>query len=116
MEWASAVSERVDTREAVREAALALRANRDRPPDLVLAFVSPHHAQNYAQIPHWVYEFLQPGTFAGCSAAGVIGGGRELENREALSLTAAWLPDTQICLAYLEQNPDEPEAVWPALL
>lgn len=116
MEWASAVSERVDTREAVREAALALRADRSRPPDLVLAFISPHHAANYSRVPGWVYEYLQPHTFAGCSAAGVIGGGRELENREALSLTAAWLPDTKVCLAYLEQNPEEPDAVWPALL
>jgi small ligand-binding sensory domain FIST len=116
MEWASAVSERVDTREAVREAAIALRADRARPPDLVLAFVSPHHAANYARVAGWVYEYLQPGTFAGCSAAGVIGGGRELENREALSLTAAWLPDTKVCLAYLEHTPEAPEAIWPALL
>lgn len=116
MEWASAVSDRVDTREAVREAAMALRADRSRPPDLVLAFVSPHHADNYEFVPGWVFEHLQPGTFAGCSAAGVIGGGRELENREALSLTAAWLPDTKICLAFLETVPEQPEAVWQALL
>jgi small ligand-binding sensory domain FIST len=116
MEWASAVSERVDTREAVREAALALRADRARPPDLVLAFVSPHHAANYSKVPGWVYEHLQPGTFAGCSAAGVIGGGRELENREAVSLTAAWLPDSHVFLAYLEHNPEVPERVWPTLL
>jgi small ligand-binding sensory domain FIST len=116
MEWASAVSERVDTREAVREAALALRSDRNRPPDLVLAFISPHHAANYEHVPGWVFEHLQPGTFAGCSAAGVIGGGRELENREALSLTAAWLPDSKVCLAFLEKNPERPEQVWPALL
>ena len=115
MEWASAVSERVDTREAVREASLTLMTGRDRPPDLVLAFVSPHHAANYAKIPGWVFECLQPGTFAGCSAAGVIGGGRELENREALSLTAAWLPGSHVSLAFLEQVPEQPE-IWPALL
>lgn len=116
MEWASAVSDRVDTREAVREAALALRADRNQPPDLVLAFVSPHHAENYEHVPGWVFEHLQPGTFAGCSAAGVIGGGRELENREAVSLTAAWLPGSKVSLAFLEQTPENPEAVWPALL
>ena len=116
MEWASAVSERVDTREAVREASQTLMTGRDRPPDLVLAFVSPHHAASYAKVPGWVYEYLRPENFAGCSAAGVIGGGRELENREALSLTAAWLPDTEIRLAYLEQNPEDPAHVWPALL
>lgn len=116
MEWASAVSERVDTREAVREASNILMSGREDPPDLVLAFVSPHHAANYAKVPGWAYEFLRPGTFAGCSAAGVIGGGRELENREAVSLTAAWLPDTEVRMAYLEQVPDSPENVWPSLL
>jgi len=116
MEWVSAVSERVDTREAVREAALALMSDHDRPPDLVLAFVSPHHAASYRELPGWVYEALRPGVFAGCSAAGVIGGGRELENREALSLTAAWLPGSQVSLAHVEVNPDSPESVWPKLL
>jgi small ligand-binding sensory domain FIST len=116
MEWVSAVSERVDTREAVREAALALMADHDRPPDLVLAFVSPHHSANYRKLPIWVQEDLRPGTFAGCSAAGVIGGGRELENREALSLTAAWLPDSRVRMCHVEINPDRPDTVWPRLL
>jgi small ligand-binding sensory domain FIST len=116
MEWASAVSERVDTREAIREAALTLMSGHDQPPDLVLAFVTPHHRASYSKIPGLVQEYLQPGTFAGCSAAGVIGGGRELENREGVSLTAAWLPGSEVRMAFLEQNPSDPENIWPALL
>lgn len=116
MDWASAVSERVDTRAAVREAAEAVMANRDRPPDLALLFISPHHAPHYAEVPGWVQAELAPRVFAGCSAAGVIGAGRELENREALSLTAAWLPDSHVSMVHLELAPEQPERMWPRML
>ncbi|HEX2679198.1 MAG TPA: FIST N-terminal domain-containing protein, partial [Polyangiales bacterium] len=96
MFWASAVSERVDTREAVREAAAAIQAARSGTPDLVIAFVSPHHAAAYDRIGGWVRDAIGEVTFIGASATGVIGGGRELEGREGLSLTAAFLPDARI--------------------
>jgi len=116
MDWASAVSERVDTRAAVREAAETLKAHRDRPPDLVLVFISPHHAANFEHVSGWIKDELAPRTLAGCSAAGVIGAGRELENREALSLTAAWLPNSRVSMLHLEVGPDDPQRAWPRLL
>ncbi len=112
MHWASAVSERVDTRAAVEEAALVLLAGSSRPPDLVIVFVSVHHASRYSQLGEWVRAALGDAHFVGASAAGVIGDGRELEGREALSLTAAWLPGTQIHTTHLAQLPsdDSPDA------
>lgn len=127
MFWASAISERVDSREAVREAAEALRraraqarasdAARDKQPTLVLAFASPHHAASYTQLGAWVREELGATALLGASAGGVIGAGRELEGREALSLTAAWLPDTRVALHHFAAPPgDGSKAAWASAL
>ncbi|HEX7481772.1 MAG TPA: FIST N-terminal domain-containing protein [Polyangiales bacterium] len=107
MRWASAVSERVDTRAALEEAVSAVLAGSDRSPDLVLAFVSAHHAPAYESLYAWLREAVGEALFVGTSAAGVIGAGRELEGREALSLTAAWLPDTLVRSVHLRQLPDD---------
>jgi small ligand-binding sensory domain FIST len=96
MRWASAVSGRVDSRTAVTEALRALMGEGSAPPDLLLAFVSHHHAAAYDELTRWLREALPGSLVLGCSAAGVIGGGTELEGREAVSLTGAWLPDTQV--------------------
>lgn len=115
----SAVSERLDTREAVREAANAIRASAPggQTPDLVLAFVSPHHAKAFGQIGAFIREELGETTFLGGSAAGVIGAGRELESREAISLTAAFLPDARLVVHHISDAPgDGSPAAWAAAL
>ena len=61
-------------------------------PHLVVAFVSPHHESEYRLLPSLVRDALGDGHLLGCSAGGVIGGGRELEEQPGLSLTAAVLP------------------------
>ena len=61
-------------------------------PDLVVAFVSAHHESEYRLLPSLVRDALGDGHLLGCSAGGVIGGGRELEEQPGLSLTAAVLP------------------------
>ncbi|HWE30256.1 MAG TPA: FIST N-terminal domain-containing protein [Polyangia bacterium] len=97
MKWASALSERTDTAAAVAEAAaaLALQLGTDEP-DLVLAFVSPHHAGSYDVVPAAIRAVFPRALLLGCSASGVIGNGREVEARPALSLTAASLPGVRL--------------------
>jgi small ligand-binding sensory domain FIST len=113
MEWASTVSQRVDSRTAVKEALRALMTDRSRPPDLVLAFVSQHHVAAYEQIGGWLREELGDAVLAGCSAAGVIGGGCELEGREAISLTGGWLPDVGVRVRHIAEAPeDSSRAAW----
>jgi small ligand-binding sensory domain FIST len=103
MHWASAVSERVDTYTAVKEAACALLSGRPEPPDLVFIFISGHHADSYDRISGWVREELGEATLAGCSAAGVVGGGQELEGREAVALIAGWLPDVRVRVGHVAE-------------
>lgn len=103
MHWATAVSERVDTYTALKEAARALLAEQPGPPDLVFVFISGHHADAYDRISGWIHEELGDATLAGCSATGVIGGGQELEGREALTLLGGWLPDVDIRVGHVAE-------------
>jgi small ligand-binding sensory domain FIST len=112
MHWASAVSERVDTRAAVSEAASALLSGSMRPPDVVFVFASEHHARAFPDVPGWVREELGDAALAGCSAAGVIGGARELEAREALTLFAGWLPSVRVRVAHVAEFMPNDRQEW----
>jgi small ligand-binding sensory domain FIST len=102
MRWASAVSGRVDSRTAAKEALRALMVDCTVPPDLLFAFVSHHHAAAYDELTDWLHEQLPSSLVLGCSAAGVIGAGSELEGREAISLTGGWLPDTRVSAQHIQ--------------
>jgi small ligand-binding sensory domain FIST len=76
-------------------------------PDLLLAFASREHLFQLGEIVPTLQRLLHPGALLGCSAGGVIGGGRELEQTPGLTLTAALLPDVRRRLVHLtnEQLP-----------
>ncbi len=93
MRWASALSTAPALPEAIAEASGRIaRSLGDRAPGLAIVFVSSHHAADYGAVPRLVAEHLAPGALVGCSAGGVIGAGREIENAPAVSLSAALLP------------------------
>ncbi len=71
--------------------------------DLLIGFVTPHFADLYADIPRMIAE-QEPafkGVFIGCSAAGLIGGGQEIEQQPCIAFTAAHLPNVSIKPFYL---------------
>jgi len=93
MKWASALSEAQDSATALAAATEELqRQLGGTEPDLLVAFASPHHADAYATLPSQIAARFPRALLFGCSAAGVIGAGHEVEERPALSLTAASLP------------------------
>jgi small ligand-binding sensory domain FIST len=93
MRWSSTTSTLRRLDDAVDEAARTVAAGLGgAPADLAVAFVSPHHVGTWARLPALLRDALAPRTLVGCSAGGVIGGGREREDEVALSLTAASLP------------------------
>jgi small ligand-binding sensory domain FIST len=97
MRWVSTVSGEPDLAAAVLEAASTLRAAlAGQDPDLLVAFVSEHHRGAYDRLPALVARHFGSALLLGCSAGGVIGGGREVEGRAGLSLTAAVLPDVDV--------------------
>lgn len=93
MQWASAVSRRLDFEPAVAEVCEALtRALGPAPPDLALAFLSAHHVPDAARLQLALKERLRPACLAGASTHGVISSEHELEGEPALVVTAARLP------------------------
>jgi small ligand-binding sensory domain FIST len=97
MKWASAISEQVSTSAAVNAAAVDIKGILgDEAPDLLVAFASPHHSTQYDTLPALCAARFPKALLIGCSAGGVIGAGHEVEQRPALSLTAAVLPGVRI--------------------
>jgi small ligand-binding sensory domain FIST len=110
MHWSSTVVEHTDLDQAVEAATTTILADLDgKSVDLAVVFLSSHFAPRYGEFPELLRDFLPHQHLLGCSAGGVIGGGREIEQRPALSLTVAHLPGviiTPICLT----APDLPDA------
>jgi small ligand-binding sensory domain FIST len=115
MKWASALSEDEETARAVGAAAAALAEKLGGgEPDLVVAFVSPHHADAFDAIPDSVQAAFPRALLLGCSAAGVIGDGHEVEARPALSLTAATLPGVTLRPLVFAGAPADGADAWRA--
>ena len=121
MKWVSAVSEHRVLKYAVAECAGELRsALGGRAPDLAVAFVSPHHAARYGEVPELVGEMLGDCALTGCSGGGVIGAGREVENRPGFSLAAAYLPGVAITPFHIRDEDlpdgDAPPSEWESIM
>lgn len=121
MKWVSSVSHRATFDEAADEVLAGLqRQLAGAAPDLLLAFVSPHHGLHHARLPARLAEAFPGATLVGCSAGGVVGGGEEVEAQAGLSVTAAVLPDVELKAFYLPvelvgEDDIEPEALTKAL-
>ena len=70
--------------------------------DLVLLFISEHHAEDYPEVPLLLRQHFPGATIVGCSGGGVVGGGREIEHSPAVSLTVASLPGVALRPFYLD--------------
>ena len=109
MKWASVVSDQQTLERAIEECVSSIRRDMGEIiPDLAVAFVSAHFAAQYEQVPAMVQDKLGRGAsdasplLFGCSAGGVIGGGREVENRPGFSLTVAHLPGVELFPIHLD--------------
>ncbi|HZM17105.1 MAG TPA: FIST N-terminal domain-containing protein [Candidatus Krumholzibacteria bacterium] len=117
MRWASAVSTHKDLDAALAAVAASVRSElEEQSPDFALVFVSPHFASVYEALPARLAAHLPARTRLGCSAGGVIGGGRELEQQPALALIAASLPGVTLHPVALEAealpDADAPPRAW----
>ncbi len=94
--WASALSERRDPEDAAEEVADGVRRELGSVPDLALVFCGEAYARDIVRISERLRGALGGGVLIGCTARSVIGAGREIEGRPALSLTAARLPQVSV--------------------
>ena len=121
MKWVSALSEHQSLSQAVAECAGEITAAMgDAKPDLAIAFVSAHHAASYDALPALVSELLGDCALIGCSGGGIIGAGREVENRPGFSLAVASLPDAEVVEFHIENadlpDGDAPPSAWEDLV
>lgn len=90
MQWASALSESTKFSEALPELAAGLA---ELPQvDLLVVFFSPHFRSRALELSKLLREQFRPQTLIGCSTAGVITTGRELEEGAGISVLAGHLP------------------------
>ncbi len=101
MQFKAALSTLTDTRAAISQLKAALG---DLEPDLVLLFVSPHHLENADALLADVRDKINARNLIGCTAAGIIGGDREIEDAPAISIWAAKLPDVRILPFIIDQQ------------
>ena len=97
MKWASAISKEVELDIALQDVSEEISAQlAGLAPSLVLIFVSPHHATEYAQIPRFFDDRFPDAVIVGCSGGSIIGGQEEVEREPGLAVMAAHLPDVAI--------------------
>jgi small ligand-binding sensory domain FIST len=121
LQWSSTVSDSPSFTEAVTQASEQILANLDgQHPDLAVVFISSHHAPSYFVAPEVLAEALGAKVLIGCSAAGVIGGGQEVERRPGIAISAAVLPGVDLTAFHLNQDelprPDAGPDEWHSLL
>ena len=113
MRWASALSSKERTDEAIAEAAAQIRRDlAGARADLVVAFASPHHLDAAARVPGLIDAALPGSLLVGCTGSGIIGAGHEVEGDRAISLTAGSLPGVRLTAFDLDQRelPETAEA------
>ena len=102
MKWATSASFEADLAAAFTQVRGDLAAALPRPPDLLLLFLTPHYQDQIEDLPASMEAGPAPGRTLGCTAAGVIGGGREVEDGPCLAATAAVLPGTAVTSFHLQ--------------
>lgn len=100
MKWASAISNPTEDSnnlpQMFADCAQSVKTELGESPDLALVFLSAKFGNEFHQIPDLAREHLSAKTLIGCSAGGVIGAGRELEQKRAVVITAATMPGVDI--------------------
>jgi small ligand-binding sensory domain FIST len=112
MQFTSALSREPDTEAAMQEILDSVVAPLpEQHTHLSFLFASSHHLKNFPRLLTTMQERLATPTLIGCTGGGIIGDRREVENRPALALMAAHLPDVSITSFHIEQP--ELEEEWP---
>ncbi len=97
MKWASALIEGESLEGSIQECTRKILNDMGEGPiDLAFLFISSRFQDHYDVIVSAICDSIHPENLIGCSAGGVIGGGREVEQKPALALTVARLPGVTI--------------------
>ncbi|MBK9030515.1 MAG: FIST C-terminal domain-containing protein [Myxococcales bacterium] len=107
MRWASAIATTPTTDDACAEVTTAVtRELGGARADLVLVFVTDHHAAGFPTLSRELADSFPGAVIAGCTVGGAIGGGLEIEHRPAVAVTAAHLPGVTAAAYHVGGDPD----------
>jgi small ligand-binding sensory domain FIST len=109
LRFASGISDESEIHDALDEVMGPVsEAMGEGPVDLALAFVSPHHADDFPRIAERIERQLQPRVALAVTAGAVLGGGVELERRAGIAILAGRLPGVML------HSFDAASLNWPA--
>ena len=117
MKWASVLSRERSPKFAVEEAIESIDIGLGgMPPDIVMVFAYPSRTEQYPLVLEAIGDHHPKAALVGCSAAGIVGGGHEIEQVPGLSLTAAVLPGVKVETFHLQPTEIEllgnEDALW----
>ena len=121
MRWESSLSRQNDLDAALDECAAVIGASLGGTDaaDFAAVFASPRFNRQAGALAAGAAARFPNAAVIGCSAAGVIGSGREEEDQAALSITAGALPDVTLTTFHIRAedlpSPDAPPDAWSAL-
>lgn len=104
MRWLSALSREGSLDGCLEECRAALGPEEAEPPDFLAVFVSPDFEPAYPRLLDRLANWFPGALPFGCSARGLIGDGKEVENARGLSLTLGWLPGVRVRPFSLERE------------
>ena len=121
MQIATALSTDTDFDTACREAAARAREDLgDADVDICLVFVSSGYHSRVQGLPVLMTSLVDPTRLVGCASLGAIGGGIEVQELPAVSVTLLSIPDSDYeCVHLIDQDlpdPDAGPADWVDLL
>jgi len=105
MKWVTSVSTKISLEAAVQDLAQqVLTGLGDRSLDLGFLFVSRAFASDYPRLLPLLAEKLPIQKLIGCSGGGIVGNGREFEDKPAIALLVGHLPDAQAKIFHLDDD------------
>ncbi|MFT4539916.1 MAG: small ligand-binding sensory domain FIST [Planctomycetota bacterium] len=81
-------------------------------PDLLVFFVSHHYGTHLEGLGRRLRDATGANCTVGCTGMSIVGGNREIENRPALSVWSATLPDTRLTATQLRAGQDQEDGAW----
>lgn len=101
MKWRSALSTSSSADQALQDVRAALG---DDPLSLLFVFASVDHRERWGDMVSALRKAYPGARLVGCSCAGAIGGGQEVESESMLSVFAVHWTDVEVELFYLPAN------------
>ena len=122
MKWISSVSDDPQLEAAILDCTAIIKDNLDSKmdPSLIFIFISAHYHEGKDAVLKILRESFPESIIFGCSAAGIVGSGKEYQNRPSVTVMAAVLPSVSIVPFYTSGNAlpsaDDPPESWKEFL